>query len=101
LPSYDIFSPTLHDALPILRDIFVFCCYTGLAYADVEKLTREEITTGIDGEKWIWTSRQKTDSATRVPLLPPALEILDRYKDDPRSEEHTSELQSRENLVCR
>src|SRR3546814_7373858 len=73
-----------------VRDIFIFCCYTGLAYVDVEKLTREEITTGIDGEKWIWTSRQKTDTATRVPLLPPALEILDRY----RSEEHTSELQS-------
>ncbi|MEI9918928.1 MAG: site-specific integrase [Bacteroidota bacterium] len=67
-----------------VRDIFIFCCYTGLAYADVEKLTREEITIGIDGEKWIWTSRQKTDSATRVPLLPPALEILDRYKEDPQ-----------------
>jgi integrase len=67
-----------------VRDIFIFCCYTGLAYVDVEKLTREEITTGIDGEKWIWTSRQKTDTATRVPLLPPALEILDRYKDDPQ-----------------
>jgi len=67
-----------------VRDIFIFCCYTGLAYADVEKLTREEITIGIDGEKWIWTSRQKTDSATRVPLLPPALEILDRYKDNPQ-----------------
>lgn len=66
-----------------VRDIFVFCCYTGLAYADVKKLSRDEITTGIDGEKWIWTSRQKTDSTTRVPLLPPALEILDRYKDDP------------------
>jgi integrase len=67
-----------------VRDIFIFCCYTGLAYADVEKLTREEVTIGIDGEKWIWTSRQKTDSTTRVPLLPPALEILDRYKDDPQ-----------------
>jgi hypothetical protein len=66
-----------------VRDIFIFCCYTGLAYVDVEKLTREEITTGIDGEKWIWTSRQKTETATRDPLLPPALEILDRYKDDP------------------
>lgn len=74
----------LTPRLAQVRDIFVFCCYTGLAYADVEKLTREEITTGIDGEKWIWTSRQKTDSATRVPLLPPALEILDRYKDDPQ-----------------
>jgi site-specific recombinase XerD len=67
-----------------VRDIFVFCCYTGLAYADVEKLTRQEVTTGIDGEKWIWTSRQKTDTTTRVPLLPPALEILERYKDHPQ-----------------
>lgn len=67
-----------------VRDIFIFCCYTGLAYADVKKLTIDEITTGIDGEKWIWTSRQKTDSATRVPLLPPALEILDRHKGDPQ-----------------
>ena len=46
-----------------VRDIFVFCCYTGLSYADVEKLTTEDITTGIDGEKWIWTARQKTDTA--------------------------------------
>lgn len=67
-----------------VKDIFIFCCYTGLAYADVEKLTREEITTGIDGEKWIWTNRQKTDTATRIPLLPQALEILDRYKNDPQ-----------------
>ncbi len=67
-----------------VRDIFLFCCYTGLAYADVEKLTREEITIGIDGERWIWTRRQKTDTATRIPLLPPALEILERYKNDPQ-----------------
>jgi site-specific recombinase XerD len=67
-----------------VRDIFIFCCYTGLAYADVKKLTRDEITTGIDGEKWIWTSRQKTETTTRVPLMPRALEILDRYKDDPQ-----------------
>ena len=67
-----------------VRDIFIFCCYTGLAYADVKKLTTGEIITGIDGEKWIWTSRQKTDSATRIPLLPPALEIIDRHKNDPQ-----------------
>jgi len=67
-----------------VRDIFIFCCYTGLAYADVKKLTTDEIITGIDGEKWIWTSRQKTESATRIPLLPPALEILDRHKNDPQ-----------------
>ena len=51
---------------------------------DLKKLTREEITTGIDSEKWIWTSRQKTETTTRVPLMPRALEILDRYKDDPQ-----------------
>lgn len=67
-----------------VRDIFVFCCYTGLAYADVKKLTTDEITIGIDGEKWIWTNRQKTDTASRIPLLPPALEIMDRHKDDPQ-----------------
>jgi integrase len=67
-----------------VRDIFVFCCYTGLAYADVKKLTTDEITIGIDGERWIWTNRQKTDTASRIPLLPPALEIMDRHKDDPQ-----------------
>lgn len=67
-----------------VRDIFLFSCYTGLAYADVKKLSRTEIATGIDGEKWIFTHRQKTETATRVPLLPPAQEILDRYKDHPQ-----------------
>ena len=66
-----------------MRDIFLFYCYTGLAYADVKKLKRNEIAMGIDGEKWIFTHRQKTETPTRLPLLPPALEILDRYKDHP------------------
>ncbi len=66
-----------------VRGIFVFCCYTGLSYADVEKLTNDDITTGIDSEKWIWTNRQKTDTPTRVPLLPPALALLEKYKDYP------------------
>lgn len=72
-------SPRLNH----VRDIFLFCCYTGLAYADVLKLTKEQIAIGIDGEKWIWTNRQKTDTATRVPLLPHAQEILDWYQSNP------------------
>lgn len=67
-----------------VRDIFLFSCYTGLAYADVQKLNRSEIATGIDGEKWIFTHRQKTETASRIPVLPPAQEILDRYKDHPQ-----------------
>ena len=45
-----------------VRDIFVFSCFTGLAYADIEKLTPSDITIGIDGGKWITTFRQKTDT---------------------------------------
>jgi site-specific recombinase XerD len=66
-----------------VRDIFLFSCYTGLAYADVKKLKRSEIGIGIDGEKWIFTSRQKTDTLSRIPLLTQAIEILDRYKSYP------------------
>ncbi|KXK22219.1 MAG: integrase family protein [Bacteroidetes bacterium OLB12] len=67
-----------------VRDIFLFSCYTGLAYADVKKLSRSEISVGIDGDKWIFTHRQKTESATRIPLLPPAQEILERYASHPQ-----------------
>lgn len=67
-----------------VRDIFLFYCYTGLAYIDVKKLSRSEITVGIDGKKWVSIHRQKTDTPSRIPLLPPALEILDKYQADPR-----------------
>lgn len=66
-----------------VRDIFLFCCYTGLAFVDVKKLKSSEIGIGIDGSKWIFTRRQKTDTPSRIPLLPFALEILDKYKDHP------------------
>lgn len=62
-----------------VRDIFLFCCYTGLAYADIHKLKRSEIRLGIDGKKWIFTSRKKTDTLSRIPLLPVSLDILEKY----------------------
>lgn len=74
------------ERLKQVRDIFVFCCYTGLSYADVKKLKRNEIGVGVDGEQWIFTSRQKTDTSSRIPLLPVALEILNHYKDHPQCE---------------
>jgi site-specific recombinase XerD len=74
------------ERLQQVRDIFVFCCYTGLSYADVKKLKRSEIAIGMDGERWIFTSRQKTDTSSRIPILPVALEILDRYQDHPQCE---------------
>lgn len=67
-----------------VQDIFLFSCYTGLAYADVKKLKRSEISKGINGKDWIFASRQKTDSDFRIPLLPEAAAILRKYEDDPQ-----------------
>lgn len=71
------------DRLSQVRDIFLFSCYTGFAYVDVKKLSKSHINMGIDGDKWIFTNRQKTGTATRVPLLPLALEIILKYEDHP------------------
>jgi integrase len=65
----------------VVRDIFLFSCYTGLAYADVKKLKRSEIIIGVDGEQWLVRRRQKTDISARIPLLPAALTIINKYKD--------------------
>ena len=72
------------DRLIQVRDVFLFSCYTGLAYVDVQKLKRTEIGEGMDGERWIFTRRQKTETPSRIPLLPVALAILDRYQDHPQ-----------------
>jgi integrase len=71
------------ERLSQVRDIFIFSCYTGLAYIDIYNLSPNQIALGIDGEKWIFTSRQKTGTPSRIPLLPPALAILDKYANHP------------------
>ena len=68
----------------MVRDIFVFSCFTGLAYVDVKNLTTNNINYGIDGEKWIFTHRQKTESASKIPLLPIPEMIVEKYKDHPQ-----------------
>jgi len=72
------------DRVSQVRDIFLFSCYTGLAYADVKKLKRSEIVTGIDGQKWVYTSRKKTDTSSRIPLLPQAIELMAKYEEHPQ-----------------
>ncbi len=61
------------------RDAFIFACYTGLAYVDVCHLKKENIVT-INGEKWIRTRRQKTDTLVEVPLLKIPELIIEKYK---------------------
>jgi site-specific recombinase XerD len=71
------------ERLTEVRDVFIFSCYTGFAYQDVFSLTADDIITGIDGEKWIVKNRAKTSTPERVPLLPIALDILEKYKHHP------------------
>jgi len=72
------------ERLVHIRDLFLFSCYTGLSYTDVYNLTPNNVSLGIDGERWIFTHRQKTETASRIPLLPPALAILEKYSSDPK-----------------
>lgn len=69
--------------LCLVRDVFIFSCYTGLAYIDIFNLTKEDISKGVDGSLWIITNRQKTGSTSNVPLLPIAEEIIDKYENHP------------------
>jgi integrase len=61
------------------RDLFIFSCYTGLAYVDLAKLTSSNICLGMDGEYWIKTFRQKTEVPVNVPLLPQAMAIIKNF----------------------
>jgi site-specific recombinase XerD len=66
-----------------VRDMFLFSCYTGFAYVDVANLTTDHIKIGVDGKKWLIKCRQKTGIPERVPILPPALNIIKKYENHP------------------
>lgn len=63
-----------------IRDIFVFCAFTGLAYADVKKLTFDDIQTSFDGELWLIAKRKKTGTTFYVKLLPIAKQLIEQYR---------------------
>lgn len=70
--------------LEFVRDIFIFSCFTGLAYIDVAQLTKENIKE-LDGRLWIMTSRQKTNVPSNVLLLEVPLQIIHKYEGvDPK-----------------
>ena len=65
-----------------VKDIFLFSCYTGLSYIDLKELRADQLVLGIDGNHWIYTKRAKTNEAVKIPLLPKALEIIEKYNDE-------------------
>jgi len=65
-----------------VKDVFIFACYTGLSYIDVKGLREEHLVPGSNGKDWIFMKRTKTGEPMKIPLLPKALEIIDKYNDD-------------------
>ncbi|WP_317130627.1 site-specific integrase [Algibacter pacificus] len=68
------------ERLERVKDIFIFSCYTGLSYIDVKELTNNQIAKGIDNNYWIFTKREKTNEKVKVPILPQAMDIINKYK---------------------
>ncbi|WP_407660375.1 site-specific integrase [Marivirga arenosa] len=75
--------------LEMVRDIFIFSCYTGLSYVDIYHLSKDNISIGMDGERWIHLKRKKkTNTSFSVMLLPKAEHIIEKYTDHPRAFEN-------------
>ncbi|MES2419105.1 MAG: site-specific integrase [Bacteroidota bacterium] len=72
------------ERLQQVKDLFVFSCYTGPSYIDVMNLKPDMISVGLDGKDWIVTSRQKTSTRVRIPLLEKARAIIEKYKQHPK-----------------
>lgn len=76
------------NRLNTVRDTFLFTCYTGLAYSDIKYLKPDNIGRGIDGEYWLFTNRRKTNVPSNIPLLPQALQIIEKYRNHPQALNH-------------
>jgi hypothetical protein len=66
-----------------VRDIFVFCCFTGLAFVDVQQLTPNHLVKDNNGAMWIRKSRQKTGNMCNIPVLSVAQRLIEKYQDHP------------------
>jgi integrase/recombinase XerD len=74
------------ERLERVRDLFIFSCYTGIAYIDIISLSNDNIHKGIDGNDWIFINRQKTKSPVKVPLLAKAQELIYKYQNHPMTQ---------------
>jgi len=72
------------ERIQTAKDLFVFSCYTGIAYGDAMLLTKDNVVHGLDGYKWIMTKRQKNGNPVKIPLLPKALRLIETYKTHPK-----------------
>jgi len=71
-----------NERLERVRDVFIFICYTGISYADLSGLSMENLSKGIDGKTWLAYHRIKTKVRASMPLLKPAISMVEKYKED-------------------
>ncbi|NOQ91988.1 MAG: tyrosine-type recombinase/integrase [Flavobacteriaceae bacterium] len=67
------------NRIQVIKDCFIFCCYTGLAFKEMSNLKKEHLIKGHDGMNWIKIKRQKTNKTLSIPILPKAQMIIDAY----------------------
>lgn len=75
-------SKPTQPKLILVKDLFVFCCYTGLAFNEMTNLMSSNIEKGFDGKLWISITREKTNKNVSIPILPKAKMILKKYSND-------------------
>ncbi|MCT4198068.1 site-specific integrase [Elizabethkingia anophelis] len=75
-----------HQRYELVKDLFIFSCFTGLAYADIKKLTRNNIQSFFDGHQWIISRRKKSDIASNVRLMEIPKRIIEKYQGTTRNE---------------
>jgi integrase len=68
--------------LSTIQDLFIFCCYTGLAFNEMTNLEKQNIQIGFDDINWIQMKREKTQRQISIPILPKAQEIIEKYSTD-------------------
>ncbi len=74
-------TPLSVPRLYLVRDLFLFSCYTGISYGDMCRLTAAHLETAEDGTVWIKATREKTNVEFEIPLLDLPLHIIDKYRD--------------------
>ena len=74
-------TPLHKQTLYLVRDMFLFSCFTGISYRDMCSLTKENLSLAEDGTWWIKSARQKTKIEFEIPLLDLPLQIIKKYSD--------------------
>ncbi|WP_339840790.1 site-specific integrase [uncultured Maribacter sp.] len=74
------------ERLSLVKDLFIFSCYTGISYGDIMELTKKCVVIGIDGNQWLMANRNKTGSPFKIPILPDAELIINKYQKHPRTQ---------------